>query len=149
MEGSMTQDNRDTLELSAFIRETLLQIVQGVEQARDTVSQIETNVEICPTGLHFEKGKSPAPFKPGRGFVQEVEFDVAVTVTKGKSVEGTGEVGLNLGVPSLQWLAGAKAEGNLAFERQQERSKINRVTFRVPVLLPSDVHLWNEEERGQ
>lgn len=147
--GSMTQDNRDTLELSTFIRETLLQIVRGVEQARDSIKEIETNAEICPTGLHFKKGKSPAPFKPGRGFVQEVEFDVAITVSKGQSSDGTGEVGLNLGVPALQWLAGAKVEGNLAFERQQERSMVNRVTFRVPVLLPSEVYPWNEEEQGQ
>ena len=142
----MTQNDQDSLELSAFIRETIVQIVQGVEQARSAVGGMETNAEICPTGLHFEKGLSPGPFKPGRGFVQEVEFDVAITVSRRKSGEGTGEISLNIGVPSLQWLAGAKAEGNLTVERQRERSEVNRVTFKVPVLLPSEPYPWNKEE---
>lgn len=136
----MGRDDKVTLELSAFIRETLVEIVRGVEQARDVFKEMETNAEICPTGLHFEKDKSPAPFKPGRGFIQDVVFDVAVTVSKGQSVEGTGKGSLSIGVPSLSWLAGAGAEANLALERQRERSEISHVTFKVPVLLPSEAY---------
>lgn len=143
--GSMTQDNQDSLELSAFIRETIAQIIQGVEQARSAIMEMETNAEVCPTGLHFEEGISPGPFKPGRGFVREVEFDVAITVGKTQSAEGTGEAGLSIGVPALQWLAGAQAGGNLALERQRQRSEVNRVTFKVPALLPSEPHPWNKE----
>lgn len=148
LENSMTRDGEEALELSTFIRETLVEIVKGVEQARDAVKEMETNAEICPTGLRFAKASPPSvPFKPGRGFVQEVEFDVAVTVSKEQSSEGTGKSGLSIGVPSIPWLGAVEAESNVALGRQRGRSEVSRVTFRVPVLLPSEVHPWNEEEK--
>jgi hypothetical protein len=149
MEGQMTQDNKDTLALSAFIRETLVEIVRGVEQARRALEGVETNAEICPTGLHFAKGQAPAPFKPGRGFVQEVEFDVAITVNKVQSREGAGEASLKIGVPQLAWLGGAALMGDQRAKRQQERGKISRVTFRVPVLLPSEAYPWDEGQQEE
>jgi hypothetical protein len=140
----MHREETDTLELSAFIKETLVEIIQGVERARTALEDIDTGAEICPTGLHF-KGESPAPFKAGRGFVQEVEFDVAITVSKGESAGGTGGGHLSIGVPSLEWLGGAGIEGQLRREHQRERSEVSHVRFTVPVLLPSDVHPWTEE----
>ena len=112
----MNLDRQDTLELSEFISQTLVQIVKGVELARNELKSIDTNAEICPTGLKFEKGSSPAPFKPDRGFVQEVEFNVAVTVNKESATKGSGEINLSIGVPSITWLPGAKAGGDLVFE---------------------------------
>ena len=145
----MARNDEETLELSEFIREALVEIVQGVEKARADIEDLETNAEICPTGLRFEKGHSPGPFKSGRGFVQEVEFDVAITVSRGRAGGGTGKASLNIGVPALKWLAGAEAEGDLTLEGKQERSQVNRITFKVPLLLPSEVYLWDEETKEQ
>jgi hypothetical protein len=138
----MARDDNGTLELSAFIRETLVEIVRGVEQARDAIKKMETNAEICPTGLRFEKDKSPAPYKPGRGFIQEVLFDVAITVSKEHSAEGGGKGSLSIGVPSLPWLGGVGAEGDLTYEHQRGR----HVTFKVPVLLPSEAYPLDDSE---
>jgi hypothetical protein len=66
--------NTTTVPLSDFISETLLEIIVGVEQARKAVDGMDTNAEVCPTGLRFERGRAPAPYRAGRGFVQEVAF---------------------------------------------------------------------------
>lgn len=139
----MSSDSTETLELSHFIRDTLVEIVTGVEEAQEEIEEIETNAEVCPTGLHF-KGESPGPFKPGRGFVQEVEFDVAITVSESRSQEEKGKGALNIGVPPMQWLGGIEAGGEMGSSRTKERSDVSHVTFKVPVLLPSEVYPWDD-----
>jgi hypothetical protein len=142
----MSPDSQETLELSTFIHRTLLEIIKGVEDARDALQKMETNAEICPTDLSYEKGRPPGPYRRGRGFVQEVEFDVAITVSKGHSREGSGKGGLSIGVPSIPLLGEAGIEGEITSKRQRERSDISRVTFRIPVLLPSeDTYVPNPE----
>jgi len=147
-ENPMGKDDRHTMELSRFISETLVGIVQGVEKARGEVKSLPIDAEICPTGLFF-RGDSPAPFKPGRGFVQAVEFDVEVVVSTGQSGEVSAEGGLSVGVPALAWLSGGKLAGDLSGKRQRDRRRASRVTFTVPVLLPSEVHVWDEGSPAQ
>lgn len=145
----MAKDIADGLELSEFISLTLVEIVKGVEGARRRVAEIETNAEVCPTGLYYQRQSAPGPYKPGRGFVQEVAFDVAVTVSKGQSSAKAGEARLNISVPIVSaWLPGVEAGGQSETEHRDERSEVSRVTFRVPLLLPSELHEWEGNKRG-
>jgi len=143
----VTKDQSSVLRLSQFISSTLEEIILGVEEARNRLRDLDTNAEVCPTGLHYA-GDSPGPFVPGRGFVQEVVFDVAITVSEEQVTSGAAKARFKIGVPA--WLAGAEGEVGGEHERQTGRSKISRVTFRVPVLLPSteaklSMHGTNQE----
>ena len=112
------------MELKQFIRETLVQIVAGVKEAQDAVK--DTNAEISPTALHYspEEG-SRLVFKMGRGIVQFVEFDVAVSTTEAASAKG----GLGIFVGEI----GIGAKGQV----DEQRAAVNRIKFSVPLLLPS------------
>jgi hypothetical protein len=141
----MSLDDTRSIPLKDFISGTLLEIVTGVEQAREAIKTIDTNAEICPTGLYFAPGHPPGPFKPGRGFVQEVSFKVAVTVSQAQTAEGAGQAQLKLGVPVLEWLGGVEASADASLARELERSSVQHVEFKVPVLLPSELHVWRDK----
>lgn len=79
------------MKLSEFIEETLTEIVTGVESAQKNISR--TNAEIAPSGLaKFNNDQFPYPFKPGRGIVNMVEYDVAVETSDETSANEKGDV---------------------------------------------------------
>jgi hypothetical protein len=83
------------IELKKFIEETLVQIVKGVKASQDEVKGI--GGEICPTGLYFsEGGETRVIYKPGRGIVQTVEFDIALSVTKATALGGKAGIAVNI-----------------------------------------------------
>ena len=111
------------MKLSEFIEETLTEIVRGVKSAQDKIA--DTNAEIQPSGLaKFNNDQFPFPFKPGRGIVNMVEYDVAVETSDEASTKGG--VGVAMAVIGVGVQA---SEG-------EKTSRAHRIKFSVPLLLP-------------
>ena len=97
-----------------FVSTTLVQIVEGVEQAIAEVSQKSGSGRINPIREN-EYYSNP----------KDVEFDVAVTVTD--SVSGKAEGGIR--IPVLR----AVGQG----EKSLENRAVSRIRFSVPLSVPS------------
>mgnify|MGYP000173938609 CR=1 FL=1 len=111
------------MKLSDFIEETLTEIVNGVKSAQNNI--IDTNAEIAPSGLaKFSNDQFLHPFKAGRGIVNMVEYDVAV--------ETSGEDSSKAGIGIVMAAIGAGAQAATS----DKSSKIHRIKFTVPLLLP-------------
>lgn len=124
--------DQELIELKKFVEETLVQIVKGVKASQDDIKNI--GGEICPTGLYFSGGsETRVIYKPGKGIVQTVEFDIALTVTKATALEGKAGIAIHI----------ASAGGETSLEKTREA--LNRVKFTVPVLLPSEFYDWGKE----
>ncbi len=101
------------MELREFVKQTLLQVVQGVSDAQEGLS---------PTARAKNARITPEGFRSAR---QLVEFDVVVSTTDAES-EKAG-AGIFVGPFAL----GAKGEDARA------TSNVSRIKFQVPVALPT------------
>ncbi len=117
-------DDRDQggMELQTFIAETLRAIIDGVHAAQGATTNKGHNAFINPAPNDTVTHTWPP---------QEVEFDVAVTVSGGSNLEGSS--GARLKVPVFQ--IGASVKG----ASSETDSRTSRVRFKVPVSLPSTV----------
>jgi hypothetical protein len=98
------------VDLETFIAETLRQIVKGVKTAQSHADC--TGAQINP----LLDGACIA--------VEQIEFDVAVTVTEGSEKKG------GIGVFTGGFGIGGQANANTA------NSSVSRIRFNVPVVLP-------------
>lgn len=110
------------MNLQDFIRETLIQIINGVKDAQEIIG--ESGAAINPIGLSRMRDQLG-----GRGYhsgavTEAVEFDVAVTVTEGESTKKG--AGAFISVVAL----GAQKQ------TEAHSSSVSRVKFSVPALLP-------------
>jgi hypothetical protein len=114
------------IELQEFVRDTLVQIIHGVDQAKKEIKDTTNNAEIAPVGLSFTHGQESRTFKSGKGFVHEVEFDVAITKseTKDKKAE-------------LSVISGIVGAG-FNFGKGGQSHSLSRIKFSVPILFPSE-----------
>ncbi len=101
------------MDLQEFVSQTLVQIIQGVKDAQQ---------EARKHGGKVNPDQSHSPF-PGKD-IQNVEFDVALTVTEGTGTKGG--MGLVVGPLALGTQGESKAQN----------SSVSRVRFSVPVRLP-------------
>ena len=101
------------MELKDFIRETLLQIMAGVEEAKNGWKGGGVINPVLSLDVDFTKNQ-----------LQEVCFDVAVTAQD----EKTGGAGGGIRVFSVD-LAG-KAE------RTTTNSTVSRISFKIPIMPP-------------
>ena len=108
------------MELETFIAETLRQIVKGVKTAQQHQdcegAQINRKIETLSA-----MGGAPSDETPP----QQIEFDVAVTVTE--ESEKKGGIGVFTGVVGI----GGQANSNTA------NCSVSRIKFSVPVVLPT------------
>jgi len=119
------------VELREFVNQVLSEIVLGVDDAQEAIK--DTTGEISPTGLRFSKPQGPpVVFKPGRGLVQQVEFDIAVTTKKTSG--GQAKAGI-----FVAQLFNLGAEGDISSEKE----RLNRIKFTIPILLPSEYYNWS------
>ncbi len=108
------------MKLKDFVKETLVEIAEGIDEARKPVGD---RVAIAPAHLNGE----PAWEK------SYVEFDIAVTANEIIHTEkgGKGSVGVQIEV------LGNKVKGELGGsatgETQLQNEKVSRVQFKVPV----------------
>ena len=85
------------MKLQDFVAETLTQIVNGVATAQDDAGH---GAKINPDGLTVTEAGKPVLRRTGSGtIVQEIEFDVAVTVVEDSKTKGG--VGLVVGPIAL------------------------------------------------
>lgn len=102
------------MDLNDFVTRTLTEIITGVKNAQTQTGK--TGAVINPPGLRsvgFHGVKTI-----------EIEFDVAVTTTKGEAKKG--------GIGVMTGLLGIGVQG----EKKAEHATENRIRFSVPVDLP-------------
>lgn len=111
------------MELKDFVSESLTQIMSGVIEAQQTMNENQWGGEISPqiktnwekTGLVFSQSGMP---------VQSVEFDVAVTASKGTDTKGT----IGIVVAAI----GLGSQG----ETHKNDTNNSRIKFSVSITLP-------------
>lgn len=114
------------MELRDFVKESLIQIVQGVGDAQTELNGSKSSGAISPEvrnnwatmeskGVLLSQAGSP---------IQVVEFDVSVTTTEGTGTKG----GIAIAVGFL----GLGSQG----QSTQSNANVSRLKFSVPVLLP-------------
>jgi hypothetical protein len=119
------------MELKDFVSQTLIEIVQGVCSAQINVRSM--GASVSPRMKLIKKdnpswiGITNEPFGWDSA-VLPVEFDVALTVTKGKGSQSG--IGVVLGAVGI----GGRRESKNSDERE------NRVKFVIPLSLPPQTH---------
>lgn len=113
--------------LDDFVAVSLEQIVVGIRRAQQAVG--EHGARINP-----QKDSSMKLDKRTGTDVQEIEFDIAVTVTESKSS------GAKLGVAVLPVVAGIRGGSD------REHASVSRIRFSVPVVLPWQRYVEEKEE---
>lgn len=118
----------ETIRLKEFVSQTLTEIVEGVLDAQGKVialaekgTSLEVVAQVSPTidNLHARQNTWRSSWG---SVVQNVEFDVAVTISKEKGGKG----GISV------W--GAGLEGGAT----ASNSSVSRIRFYVPITLPQE-----------
>ena len=115
------------MELRDFIRESLIQIVRGVAEAKDALVKSNSTGSISPLlrtswatlesmGVLLTEAGAP---------VQTVEFDVSVTATEGTGTKGG--IGVVVGILAL----GSQGQSS------ESSANTSRLKFSVPLSLPT------------
>jgi len=117
------------MELNAFIRETLAQIVSGVREAQEATQQHGANIN--PTDIYFQRDGQHNAYG---AMPQDVHFDVGLTNTETGGVQGG--IGVFLGAFKMG------TEG----KADTQTSAVTRVQFTVPVVLPLGKSMKEEVE---
>ena len=115
------------MQLRDFITETLSQIAEGVEGARDRVMKaggMINPIVVRETGLGGKPFKTP--FLTDEKNRHLVKFDVAVTVTERSGKKGGGEIE----VLNLVSLGGSGS-------KETAREGSTRIQFSLPMWLPN------------
>lgn len=109
------------MELKDFIRETLVQITNGVIEAQEIIK--ETGCYINPKGFHTGEQVRSGYDKEYR-HVQKVKMSIAISVIENNEKKA------GLGVVSAILTAGASTKNN------DTNSVTNRIEFDIPLSLP-------------
>lgn len=121
------------MDLKTFVRETLVQIVAGVAEAKAEVAAMGVGAAVNPETTYSGSG-------PDHASPTDVSFDVAVTVVSAskdrEEHEATGSAGGVLAVVGLK--IGGKVEG--AAEREDRQEAVSRIKFAVKLGQPGDVN---------
>ncbi len=112
-----------TMDLKAFVEASLVQIIEGVQAAQAGTEASGALINPNPSPGFKGKRMGAAGLT-----IQDVEFDVAVTVAKGQEKKG----GLGLVVGPVALGGGAKSDA--------QSSSLNRIRFAVPIALPQAKH---------
>jgi len=111
------------MQLDEFVSQTLKQVIDGVSAAQSYGKS--KNANINPSSARMDSKAAGYSFCVETGIpLQDVEFDVAVTVTE--SIE-TSEGDKNVGAISVSSLN----------QSSNQSSSVSRIKFKVPILLPN------------
>lgn len=114
------------MELKDFVKETIVQIVKGIDEANATLS--ERNAFVASSNFQTNKDIKYATDKEGRcHYVTDLDFDVAINAQKSKALEGGG----GIEILSVLKLGGKSSNENL-------NSSTNRIKFTLPLALPTE-----------
>jgi hypothetical protein len=112
------------MEIKEFVKETLVQIIEGVKDAQKQIGTDSDNGEIIPVLSRHRAGDNLISYSGN--VVHNVHFDVAVTVAEGSETKG----GAGIQVASLLEIGGSK--GKSASNTSQ-----SRIQFHVPITYPN------------
>jgi len=115
----------ENMELKDFISEALTQIIEGVNEANNTLKA--NGAEINPPlmgGIDYAAKHGGGLQTSSGNYAQIVEFDIAVTTTQGKGTKGG--IGIVAGAINL----GSSGQSNT------ENTSISKIKFNVPLALP-------------
>lgn len=114
------------MKLDEFIFESIKQVIDGIEKARDYAES--KGSKITGQGLSFVGAKNGAGIvfydSVSLEVVEKIEFDVAVTAKEGDIAKG----GIGLFVGAI----GIGTQGQV----ESENSSMSRIKFSVPLYLP-------------
>ena len=114
------------MKLKDFVSESLIQIVEGVVEAQHAMEG--KNAFIHPSGIfshHRDTNTLVTDLSErDRKFIQNIEFDVAVTAIEGDETKG------GIGVVAAVLNAGVQ------HTMDNQVSTISRIKFTVPIILP-------------
>ena len=130
------QTTRTRGELEQFIFETITQIAAGVTAAQDPVAALGGQLNPVSGRLPPLQNMGLMDVPGGKhGYLQSVEFDVAVTRSSGESGGAGG------GIHVLGVSVGGKTESS------DSHTHVSRIKFSVPIVLPGQVNAKTEDER--
>jgi len=111
------------MELGEFVKESIKQLIDGIVEAQEYAAT--KKAAINPLGLiRTEKRGFIVGTSEENPIPQEIDFDIAVSVTEG------GEIKAGVGV-----FAGALGLGTQA-KNQDSNTVANRIKFSVPIMFP-------------
>jgi hypothetical protein len=116
------------MDLKEFIRESLVQISEGIQEANEKLNESEACVN--PHGIQAYSNEAKAYGRINRKFdnkeqiVQLVDFDVALHADSGTETGG----GLKLSIASIGVGADAKSS--------EKSSSESRIKFSIPMVYP-------------
>ena len=124
-------DHEHVIDLQDFVRDALIQVGQGVEDAQRALA--ESSAIVNPRRLHISGFESdqyyasmpqdPDDNRPAR-LVQAIKFDVAVQAAETKGLKAGGGIKLSV----------VKAEAGAS--RDRTTGSESRIGFTVPMVLP-------------
>ena len=118
------------MDLKEFVKETLVQISKGIEEANEELKDSAAIVNPLNITGHTENAQTyartrgPSTQAPESRVVQPVKFDVAVVTESGV----TGSAGAKLSIASI----GIGAEG----KKESSNSSESRISFVIPMVYP-------------
>lgn len=107
------------MDLQSFVKESLVQISKGIEQARDTL--LKDQVIVNPRNVKLDGHTTELEYAPS---VQDVHFDLAVTA--GEAVGGSGGLGIIIAPLTLGFLS----------KFRESSTTSSRIQFKVPIVFP-------------
>jgi hypothetical protein len=111
------------MEIKDFVCESLTQIIDGVWEAAKRARG--RGLSVNPPVDSVVVGDDSLRRHPKTGsFVQDVEFDIAITITEGTERKGVAKMAI--------WGAGIGAEG----KTDSSQSAVSRLRFKVPLTMP-------------
>ena len=118
------------MDLKEFIKESIVQIAQGIEEANKELEKSPSMVNPMhvvansDSAQAYARTRKPSHDNPGTRIVEKVEFDVAVVAETDKG----GKVGAKLSIASI----GIGAEGGTKSTNKSE----SRIKFSIPMVYP-------------
>ena len=107
------------MKLQDFVRDTLVQIVTGVQEAQEGLKDSTAKINPQLYGATQDKILSHEGYS-----VDMLNFDVALTVEKGTETKG--------GIAVVAGFFGAGSQG----KSEDHSGTVSRVSFKVPMTLP-------------
>jgi hypothetical protein len=121
---------RMKMDLKEFVKLSLVQISEGIEDANNELKNIDAMVnplnisEYPDSSQIYARTENREDVRQTSRIVEKVEFNVAVIVESGKK----GSAGAKLSIASI----GIGADGKLEYSNKSE----SRIKFSVPVVFP-------------
>jgi hypothetical protein len=116
--------NQETIQLQEFVQSALVQIMRAVSDAGPEIEKLGGKINPAPYGEGKELAQAGVARVTGGGSMGFVEFDIAVTATKGQERES------KVGVLFAAVGAGMKEKNDLG------NQTVSRISFRLPVKFP-------------